>query len=879
MTRTTIGYVWPAFLPSVRKTLALFIIFFLFQFFSILNGLSGGGTKSYQSDVSSTYGWLPEPGEGFGEELPPPLLDEGSPEDVGLLPPPLPSSIRGGKGGKNRKSQEETRNLKRNKQHFKQIDGTSSLAAAAVPRGKRKRPHSLNNNDQFTTTNTQQNRVYCMVPMIWTPTALPAYHAIRASWGKRCHILRFFIDPVIGDTTVGFHNMTEGSGVISAMKANMTLPPNDVVILHDMKRPWHTCGSKENDEEKKEKPIENCRNIFEKVWRMIVYVGFGTGGASVGDSRANEHEMDAFKAEWFVKVDSDTFLFPENVSPYVESKKWSFNDHHYFGHVLNHRRIDRKVSIVAGGAVFFSRATLLAAGDAFRKMPMEKGDQEEDGTCRDSYTGTEEVVTAVCLKEHSNIIAEPAIDSEGREQVSLYEVDDILRYNRTEQGEWWFWEGKKWFPCHDDGDCLAHLPLAFHGYKDSQYFLDFEKEFHGSVMNREEDESLVKKNDGRVAARHWGNFDRSYQYFERVRAAKSVAKNGDSLSSITMKTQSSQQTQQSNNRLYCMVPFIWTPKYTPSYHAIHKTWGRRCDILRFMIDPIIGDNETGFIDLRTNMTDPKLPDDVIVIPDIQRDWHICINDREGNCRNIWEKIWRSWIWVDSLGDSDLADWFVKVDADAFLFPENLKHYVKVQGWSPDDHHYFGHVLRHRMDDAVPIIAGAAVFFSRATMKGAANIFRKFQNVKESYKTTIKCQDAFTDQEEVITAVCLKEHLGVDADPMLDEMGQELVIVGEIEDVLMWNRTEQGEWWYWKNKPKKHPTTGKDNMHHCCGDLPIAFHGYKDPQWFFKLENEIYSAEVSDGAGDRWKNRKWNNPTETETYFDRVRKAMKETSGP
>ena len=78
----------------------------------------------------------------------------------------------------------------------------------------------------------------------------------------------------------------------------------------------------------------------------------------------------------------------------------------------------------------------MTAAEAFERMPLEKGHLEEDGTCRDSYTGTEEVVTAVCLKEQAGVVAEPAIDSQGREEVSLYEIWDILSYNRTDQGEW-----------------------------------------------------------------------------------------------------------------------------------------------------------------------------------------------------------------------------------------------------------------------------------------------------------------------------------------------------------------------------------------------------------------------------------------------------------
>merc|ERR1719491_1780953 len=114
--------------------------------------------------------------------------------------------------------------------------------------------------------------------------------------------------------------------------------PDDVVILHDMKRPWHTC----NDEKKK---VANCRNIFEKIWRAWVYVVQGTGGSHVGGSD-NDGARDADKAEWFVKVDSDTFLFPENVGQYVTSRNWKHDEQHYFGHVLNHRKSDRGVAIV-----------------------------------------------------------------------------------------------------------------------------------------------------------------------------------------------------------------------------------------------------------------------------------------------------------------------------------------------------------------------------------------------------------------------------------------------------------------------------------------------------------------------------------------------------
>ena len=609
----------------------------------------------------------------------------------------------------------------------------------------RGRKENSNAASSATRTNkpVERNRLYCMVPFLWTPEALSAYHAIHSTWGKRCHILKFFIDPIIGDDKVGYYNMTEAAGVMAASEANLTLP-NDVVVLHDMQRPWHTCSAEEN--RKNQKRIGNCRNIWEKIWRAWVYVVYGSGGSGVvGEEKG---VTDAYKAEWFVKVDADTFLFPENVRRYVEYKNWSYNDHHYFGHVLNHRISDRGVPIVAGAAVFFSRATLLAAADAFRNMPMEQGDEEEDGTCRDAYTGTEEVVTAVCLKEHANVTADPALDADGREQVSLFELDDILTYNRTDHGEWWYWEGKKRFPCHDDGDCVSHLPFAFHYYKDPKFFLDFEKEFYGSVMKREEDKTLVKIKNGRLASRHWR--DSTQQYLERVRAAmkEAAAAEEEAGQELIQENQVSSMSE-GNNRLYCMVPFIWTPMYLPSYHAIRRTWGKRCDILKFMIDPIIGDEKTGFQDLRKDGTEVELPDDVVVILDMQRPWHTCSATGEENCRNIWEKVWRSWVWVDSHDGADSAEWFVKVDADTFLFPENLKRYVVHRHWSSNEHHYFGHILNHRIDDYEPMIAGAAVFFSRSTLKEVAAIYRTFSRLRDRWIPG-KCMDCKSEIEEVIT---------------------------------------------------------------------------------------------------------------------------------
>ena len=632
---------------------------------------------------------------------------------LGMLPPKDERRIRGA-------VKEGSSNSELDKREETPITTSSSKEVTTASTVKTKVSEEASAVAPTENESTQkENRLYCMVPFIWTPSAFPAYHAIRETWGKRCHITKFFIDPVIGDHDVGFYNMSDEADIKKAKeKANLTLP-DDVVVLHSMKRPWHTCSDEDN--KKSGKPIGNCRNIWEKIWRGWVYTVYGTTGSHANEEAGKNPngKTDVYNAEWFVKVDADTYLFPDNLPRYVVSKGWDYNDQHYFGHVLNHRRSDRRVSIVAGAAVFFSRATLLKAAETFKTMSMARGDMEEDGTCRDSYTGTEEVATAVCIKNF--VKAEPAVDDEGREQVSLYEVDLILEYNRTEQGEWWFWQGKKRVPCHDNpNDCLGRYPLAFHHLKNANDIIAMDKEFYGDDK------------DGRQRRKPYVN-----EYFDKIRTAmraaeiseaqeKSAAKNsidessGDDDDDEPDEKQSPQLQSPSGagqNRLYCMVPFIWTPNYLPQYEAIRKTWGKRCDVLKFFIDPIIGDKSVGFQDVRVNETAKVgLPDDVVVVKDMKRPWNACWkDDKLETCRNIWEKLWRSWIIMDETGDLDKAEWFTKVDADTYLFADNLKHYVKEQNWLPSEHHYFGHVLMHTISKSyadATIVAGAAVFFSR-----------------------------------------------------------------------------------------------------------------------------------------------------------------------
>jgi hypothetical protein len=133
-----------------------------------------------------------------------------------------------------------------------------------------------------------------------------------------------------------------------------------------------------------------------------------------------------------------------------------------------------------------------------------------------------------------------------------------------------------------------------------------------------------------------------------------------------------------------MVPFVWPhPKHSKNaekvlgtggvkhgamgsarYTEIMDTWGKRCDMIEFFIDRPPG---TDLI--------PDLPDNVISInmtrflskdfdPENIAPKASLTYFRYG--KHIWEKVWRSWIWVRE-HRAQQFDWFVKVDDDSFLY--------------------------------------------------------------------------------------------------------------------------------------------------------------------------------------------------------------------
>jgi len=244
------------------------------------------------------------------------------------------------------------------------------------------------------------DRVYCMVPFIWNREM---YEVIMKTWGKRCNTIHFITDSEV--IAEGGH--LQGDLVVKqaaeGYKHHSQFPDGyfpDNVKFVNMTRPWTGCKDSKTGQPK------ICRHIWEKMWQSWIYVA---------DNHLNE-------AEWFCKVDYDTFFFPENLQYYVrDSKGWDpYREHHYFGLLLGHR-VGRP-AMIAGAAACWSHRTLSEIAEVYRKMP--KGYKGADrGRCEDRPDASEEISTSMCLKKELNVSAEAMIDDNNRQYVVSTEVD------------------------------------------------------------------------------------------------------------------------------------------------------------------------------------------------------------------------------------------------------------------------------------------------------------------------------------------------------------------------------------------------------------------------------------------------------------------------
>ena len=128
-------------------------------------------------------------------------------------------------------------------------------------------------------------------------------------------------------------------------------------------------------------------------------------------------------------------------------------------------------------------------------------------------------------------------------------------------------------------------------------------------------------------------------------------------------------------RIFCAIPTAW-PRDEFRVVALEKTWGRHCDFLKFAVSQ----REYDSYHLAQRDDSNKF-----LVVDM-------INDIDPTKRNIWEKSWKMWLLI-SKRFGDVADFYVKTDADAFLMVENLRGFVRHLDASTP--HYLGHTMMQR----------------------------------------------------------------------------------------------------------------------------------------------------------------------------------------
>merc|ERR1711971_656095 len=185
----------------------------------------------------------------------------------------------------------------------------------------------------------------------------------------------------------------------------------------------------------------------EKSWKMWHHIG--------------SHHID--DAEWFLKIDDDTFFSPINFRGFARyfnpESKW------YFGTTLMHLWEAKNVVFNAGSCYAISRGALkklvgIFESDSF--LTTKKGHGSGATFCRKRRGDKEDASMGVCL--HSvGIDPINTLDAQYRERFSLYREDYQRRHLHRGMNLWYFaWRidelGMK-------EQCCAEHMITFHGYK------------------------------------------------------------------------------------------------------------------------------------------------------------------------------------------------------------------------------------------------------------------------------------------------------------------------------------------------------------------------------------------------------------------------------
>jgi len=277
------------------------------------------------------------------------------------------------------------------------------------------------------------------------------------------------------------------------------------------------------------------------------------------------------------------------------------------------------------------------------------------------------------------------------------------------------------------------------------------------------------------------------------------------------------------DRVYCMIPTLYTPKRIRLWEAILLSWRRKCDVLKFFVDPVPG------TDLPTSYSYGGYTAGVVTVPMMRNNTGICGDGLP--CRHIWEKVWRSWVYVFE-NDLASAEWFLKIDDDTYFIPSNIRRFTRERQWSPDDPHYFGHLF-YITKEPFQLISGVCTAFSRESIN---RLGPRLNFMEHEYGDRVNfpqshgiCVDRDGATEERVTSKCLAE-VGVVAENALEDNTREYVVPLGIPFSLTYFRKPDTTSWYWAGKP-----TTRGDMKDCCSVKAWGIHGYKGSSRLAQME--------------------------------------------
>jgi len=272
------------------------------------------------------------------------------------------------------------------------------------------------------------NTLMCAVPAVWNEGSEDLFDAIMETWASRCDRLRFFIDPT-----------------------DAKIPSRFPVIQLAMVRKLNERVCKDG------KP---CRHIWEKVWRMWLWVA--------------RHDIQ--HVHWFAKIDTDSYVFVNHFKEYIDEQGMRSDDAHYFGHKLYYQT----PHYISGVATFYSREAIRRLAPQLAAMPREYGAREDfqHGRCVDRDGATEERTSSLCLRE-VGIYAEDTVTDEGQERILLWRPQAHLEKKRLNTSKGWYWRNKP--SIKTDKECCSDKPIAFHPYKSPKEL----RKLHAQVTGKE----------------------------------------------------------------------------------------------------------------------------------------------------------------------------------------------------------------------------------------------------------------------------------------------------------------------------------------------------------------------------------------------------------